>query len=191
MPRERTVRQPAGPGRTRRTRTPRSAPSATEAQPAAAASDSILGAGRALARRLPRPPFTNVGFTRRALVLLGVFAILVLPYANSLRIMLNQQRDLATANAQIAERTAQVAEMDAQLQRWRDPAYVTSQARTQLGWVMPGETGYRVIGMDGKVVLEAGESSGLSGVAVADQTRWWDRVAESVKIADGDPAAKG
>nr|NLI49842.1 septum formation initiator family protein [Propionibacterium sp.] len=189
MPRERTVRQPAGPGRTRRTRTPRSAASASEGGPAATASGSgMRAAGRALARRLPRPRLRDVGFTRRALVLLGVFAILALPYANSLRILVNQQRDLALANAQIAERTAQVSELDAQLQRWRDPAFVMSQARTQLGWVLPGETGYRVIGTDGKVVLEAGESSGLAEAGVADETRWWDRLADSVRAADGAPA---
>ena len=169
MPRERTVRQPAGPGRTRRTRTPRSAASATENGPAATASGSgVRAVGRSLARRLPRPRFRDVGFTRRALVLLGVVAILALPYANSLRILVNQQRDLALANGQIAERTAQVADLDAQLQRWRDPAYVMSQARTQLGWVLPGETGYRVIGADGKVILDSGESSGLSAAGVAD-----------------------
>ncbi len=187
MPRERTVRQPAGPGR-RRTRTPRSAPSATETPPAAAASGvGILGAGRALAGRLPRPRFKDIGFTRRALLLLGVLGLLALPYANSLRIMANQQRELDVATAQIAERTAQVSDLEAQLQRWRDPAHVMSEARTQLGWVLPGETGYRVIGLDGRVVLDTGDSSGLSTESPEDRTRWWDRLSESVKTADAPP----
>ena len=31
-----------------------------------------------------------------------------------------------------------------------DPDYVRTQARERLGWVVPGETGYRVVGADGK-----------------------------------------
>ena len=126
-----------------------------------------------------------MGFTRRLLVLIGVVAILALTYANSLRIMLNQQRDLATANAQIEQRTAQLSDLDAQLQRWRDPAYVKSQARTQLGWVMPGETGYRVIGTDGKVVTDDGAGTTITTTTPADQVRWWDRLTRSIEAADG------
>lgn len=193
MARERTTRQPAAPGRTpRRPRTPKSAASAVETPTTAptARSASTASVVRSVASRLPRARFRDIGFTRRALVLVGVVAILALTYANSLRILLNQQRDLDTANAQIAARSAKVVELDAQLERWRDPAYVKSQARSQLGWVMPGETGYRVIGLDGKVVLDGGETSGLSAAAAADPTRWWDRVADSVRVADGKPSTK-
>lgn len=182
MARERTTRQPAGPGRTvRRPRSPKSAVSASEAP-----TQKLV---TAKPRRRPiAPRFRDIGFTRRALVLVGVVAILALSYANSLRIMINQQRDLATANAQIAGRSAQIAELDAQLQRWRDPAYVKSQARTQLGWVMPGETGYRVIGLDGKVVTEDGASSTISTTATTDQIRWWERLSSSVQAADALPS---
>lgn len=184
MPRERTTRSPAGPGRTvRRPRTPRSAPSASE--PVASA-PSPKPSPRT---RRVGPRFTDIGFTRRALVLVGVVAILALSYANSLRIMISQQRDLATTTAQIEQREAQLATLDAQLQRWRDPAYVKSQARTQLGWVLPGEVGYRVIGADGKVITDAGSGSAIATAGTPDPTRWWDRLATSVQAADG-PAAK-
>ncbi len=180
MPRERTTRQPAGPGRNvRRPRSPRSPRSASDA--------ALLDAPEPQAgRRRPRqaPRLKDVGFTRRALVLLGVVAILALTYANSLRIMLNQQRDLAATNAQIAQRTAQVADLSAQLRRWEDPAYVASQARAQLGWVMPGEVGYRVIGLDGKVIADANAGTAISTTSMGDTTRWWDRLAGSVQAAD-------
>ncbi len=178
MPRAGTTRQPAGPGRTvRRPRSPRSAASASEP------TRSVRAPRGPRKRFLPK--LRDVGFTRRLLVLIGVVAILALTYANSLRIMLNQQRDLATANAQIEQRTAQLSDLDAQLQRWRDPAYVKSQARTQLGWVMPGETGYRVIGTDGKVVTDDGAGTTITTTTPADQVRWWDRLIRSIEAADG------
>lgn len=123
-------------------------------------------------------------------MLTAVVAVLVLSYANPVRILLTQQRDSATAKAQIAGQTAQLAELEAQLKRWEDPAYVKAQARTQLGWVMPGETGYRVIGTDGQVVVDPGSSSSISSTSVFDQTRWWDRLASSVLAADGPTPKK-
>ncbi len=192
MPHEpRTTRQPAVPGRnTRRPRSPRSSASASDAptQPKTAS----LAAGAALqgvARRLPRGRPLKVGFTRRALVLVGILLILGLSYANSLRILLNQQRDLADVQAQVTARTAEVADLESQLLRWQDPAYVKSQARTQLGFVLPGETGYRVIGADGRVVVDATTSSGVASSGPADPTRWWDKMATSIAAADkvGEP----
>lgn len=177
MPRERTTRQPAGPGRNvRRPRSPRSA-----------SETATLDAVQAKpGRRRPRlsPRLKDIGFTRRALVLVGVVAILALTYANSLRILLNQQRELSTTNAQIAQRSAQSADLQAQLARWQDSAYVASQARAQLGWVMPGEVGYRVIGLDGKVITDADASTTIATTSAGDPTRWWDRLAGSVRAAD-------
>ena len=178
MSRAGTTRQPAGPGRNvrrpRSPRSPRSAASATEP----------TRTGTRRTSRLFLPQLRDVGFTRRLLVLIGVFAILGLTYANSLRVMLNQQRDLAMATAQVEQRQTQLTELEAQLQRWRDPAYVKSQARTQLGWVMPGETGYRVIGSDGRVVTDDGAGAAITTTSAADQVRWWDRLAGSVEAAD-------
>lgn len=184
MARDRTTRQPAGPRQaSRRPRTARIAsPTSPSPAPRTARTPSQAADVPAAAPWTRR--VRDVGFTRRALVLLGVVAILALSYANSLRIMLNQQRDLATANAQIQARQAQLTDLDAQLQRWRDPAYVKSQARAQLGWVMPGETGYRVIGLDGTVMDDPGTTHVIAGADGGAGLRWWDRLATSIAAAD-------
>ena len=180
MARERTTRQPAGPGRSvKRPRTPKSAASANEPLTMAARSK--------IAVRKLGPRIRDIGFTRRALVLVGVLSLLALSYANSLRIMLNQQRDLAAADVQIAQRTSQLGDLDAQLERWRDPAYVKAQARAQLGWVMPGEVGYRVIGADGKVIEDDARHGALAVAADEEATRWWDRLVGSIQAADAQP----
>ncbi len=191
----RTTRQPAAPGRNvRRGRTPRSSSTAPTAGSAPSASERPHGAtaslaerGRAAARRIPRATAlrVNPGRTRKLLVLMGVLLVLAVTYANSLRVMFVQKRDIAAVQQQIGQKQAQAADLTAQLQRWNDPAYVKSQARSQLGWVMQGETGYRVIGLDGKVLTEDGSSSGVAASgAPSDQTRWWDRLAGSIQTAD-------
>lgn len=128
--------------------------------------------------------------TRRALVMLVVLVVLVISFGGSLRIYLSQQHDLAVAEQQIRERSAQIAELETELARWNDPDYVRAQARERLGWVMPGETGYRVVGPDGKplgggVVIESEQVL----PAGEHEPVWWDRLWGSVQTADA-PARK-
>lgn len=193
MPRERTpARKPAGPGRPeRRPRTGARSASATTAagqrQPQAPdAAPAAAGKPPRPARRLPRR-VTAFRLTRRAIFLFSVLALLALSYVGSLRVLLVQQADLATAQQQIAERSVRVAELEDDLERWRDPAYLKTQARTRLGWVMPGEVGYRVIGRDGQILSGDSEIEGI-GTHTASQydPRWWDRLGGSVEAAD-DP----
>lgn len=124
-------------------------------------------------------------FTRRALVLALVLVVLAISYAGSLRIYFGQAHDLAVAEQEIRDRQAQIADLQAELARWDDPAYVKAQARERLGWVLPGETGYRVVDDNGKplgggVVL--GTGTGVDPDA-ANQ-HWWDRMLGSVATAD-------
>ena len=90
--------------------------------------------------------------TQRAIALLVVVGLLVISFVGSTRIYLDQQSDMATARTQIAEQQATIAQLQDELSRWNDPSYIKTQARERLGWVMPGEVGYRVIGTDGTVV---------------------------------------
>lgn len=163
-------RQPSGRGRsTKRTRTPSAAPSA----PAAPNK-------RTEARRGPR-----MALTRRALAVVAVVALLVFSFAGALRVWLMQSQELALATAQIEQRQAQIAELENELARWQDSAYVRTQARARLGWVMPGDVGYRVIGPDGEVLSGTSE---IEGVGAAHSTgleeRWWDHLSTSLQEAD-------
>lgn len=192
MPRDpRPTRQPGAPGRkVRRPRQTRS--SASPAEPVPHGATASLAEPRPLrkARRRRRETLRHIAFTRRALVLLGVLLALGFSYAGPLRILLSQQRDLATTQAEISQRTAQVNELQSQLERWEDPAYVKSQARTQLGFVLPGETGYRVVGVDGKVITDKGTGAGVAAIGPADTARWWDRLASSIQTADRPSTGK-
>ncbi len=184
----------------RPTRTPPATPRRTPRRPRATVSSVTTGGaksavGRAAAskaaqragatlRKLPALP-SRLGLTRRALIVIAVVVLLGLSYANSLRIYVGQANDLATAEAQIKERSDRIAELEDELRRWDDPAFVRAQARERLGWVVPGETGFRVLGPDGKPLG--------SGVVITSQTKlpagehaemWFDRVWASMQAAD-------
>lgn len=191
MARERASRAPAGPGRGgRRPRTPRSAPSATEPT-RSPSGERRAGAMRLrLPARLGRARAAGFGVTKRALVLIGVLAILAVSYAPSLRTLLNQQRERAATTQQIQQREQQVQLLEAELERWRDPNFVISRARSELGWVLPGETGYRVVGADGTVVSVGDDSVAVLPAAAAPSSHWWDRLAASARAADAaEPTA--
>ena len=119
------------------------------------------------------------------MVLLLVVVVLAISLGQSLRIYLSQQHDLAVAEQQIRDRSAHIADLEGELARWNDPEYVKAQARDRLGWVVPGETGYRVIGADGKplgggVMIESEQEL----PAGEHDPVWWDRLWGSVRAAD-------
>lgn len=140
----------------------------------------------------PAPTATSRGsstFTKRALVLLLVVAVLGVSYASSIRAWLNQRSEQSSLAAQIAAEKAAIAASQTQKARWNDPAYIESMARLRFGWVMPGERSYRVIGKDGKVL--SAETSQLPtplGASSAGSPPWWKGSLDSLKAADADPA---
>lgn len=164
-----------GPGRTPR----RSRAGARPSSPASAAEAPTRTEGSAPVLRW------GLRLTRRALVMILAVVVLALSFVGTLRIYLSQQHDLAVAEQQIRERSAEIADLESELARWNDPDYVKAQARQRLGWVMPGETGYRVVGPDGKplgggVVIESAQRL----PAGEHDPVWWDRLWGSVQAAD-------
>ncbi len=132
-------------------------------------------------RRLSRVG-SGISFTRRAIALAVVVAILALSYIGSLRIYFQQQKEIAVAQQQIVERQAAIDRLNDELKRWDDPDYVKTQARDRLGWVVPGEIGYRVIGPDGKVV--SGQVGSIKGRTDPENQTWYEKMWSSVQAAD-------
>lgn len=135
---------------------------------------------------------SGLGITRRAVALIVVVAVLVLSYATSLRVWFNQQGEIAATQADIRERQERIAQLEDELDRWNDPEYVKTQARERLGWVVPGETGYRVVGPDGEPLGGAGELGGRSDdTAPPQEAAWWGQLFGSVQAVDQPvPAAE-
>ena len=126
--------------------------------------------------------------TGRAAVLLLVVAVLAVSYASSMRAWLKQRSDINTLNAQIAEQRQDVAALRLQKQRLHDPAYIQSLARSRFGWILPGETGFRVIGADGKVLSDGGSQlSDPTQPAAPPKTEWWQDTYATVVTAGAEP----
>ncbi|MCL2736424.1 MAG: septum formation initiator family protein [Propionibacteriaceae bacterium] len=130
-----------------------------------------------------------LGMAQRVFALVATLAVLVVTFVSSYSVYLSQQRDIAEANAQIADHNAQIADLNDQLQRWQDPAYVRAQARDRLGWVMPGEVGYRVIDANGQII---GGTVGLTpAVDDTTPTPWYDTLWASLSAADQPTPPEG
>ncbi len=171
-----------GPGRGRAGRRPTSAAPTKRRSTRATASEPPPGQGASSSRSK---------LTGRAAILLLVLAVLTVSYASSMRAWLKQRSEINTLSAEIATHKADVAVLEQTRRRWHDPAYIETQARLRFGWVLPGETGYRVIGADGNILSDGvGELSDPNVAAPAHQPEWWQNAWGSVVDAGANPADK-
>ena len=179
-----TARPAPGPGRgrprarttSRKARTPRT-PEGSPAVPLAAATSGP-----------PRP----TSLTARAIALAVVVLILTISYASSLRIYFAQAHDIAATKAEIAERQQRIVSLEGELAKWQDVNYVRTQSRERLGWVVPGEIGYKVVDADGKPLGGGAEISAESADPVRPpEDAWWAKLWGSVAAADQPAPATG
>ena len=110
--------------------------------------------------------------------------ILTISYATSLRIYFSQAHEISATKAEIAERQQRIRDLQGELARWDDEAYVRTQARDRLGWVVPGETGYAVIGADGKPLGGGAEIKAEASPQEPAPDSWWSKLWGSVQAAD-------
>jgi cell division protein FtsB len=118
-----------------------------------------------------------------------VFGILTL--SPSLQIWFQQRQEIADYSIQVQRAKDAVARMKVERQRWDDPVYIRSQARSRLYYVLPGEVSFLVMDSNG---VNLSDTSGTVGAALAAQQRntevgkgitetkrnWVDNVLESV-----------
>ena len=173
----RPIGKPDAPGRARRERAQATAGgSKANAVPPVVAAAEPQPSG---------PPRKRLAFTRRALVLLLLVVMLAGSYVGSVRTLLMQQQQRAVAERQINDYTSRVVQLESELQRWRDPAFVKTQARARLGWAMPGEIRFQVIGADGQVLSGDRAVEGVGGYGEPSTgIPWWEVVGRSISIAD-------
>ena len=123
--------------------------------------------------------------TARAIALAVVLLILTISYASSLRIYFAQAHEIAATKAEIANRQQRISDLESEVARWDRPDYVRTQARERLGWVVPGETGYKVVDVNGKPLGGGAEiTSDTTPEPQKPQDAWWDKLWGSVEAAD-------
>lgn len=137
---------------------------------------------KAMSRKPEPQPRANRAMTAtwRLTVFLVVIAGICLVLATSLRVYFAQAQEIAAVRSEIAAERERIADMEDQLERWQDPEYVRSIARVRLGWVMPGEVGYRVIDADGNPL----EGATMEDPEPEMKGEWYEKMWTSVRLAD-------
>jgi cell division protein FtsB len=133
--------------------------------------------------------------TVRTLVLsvVGLLAlVLLLP---TVRAYVNQTGELRELQRELAEAEATHDGLEAELDRWEDPAYVESEARDRLNFVMPGEQPWRVLDPE-TVVDDIDPQTGREITdgpvqGYDDGVPWYEAIWTSVQVAGEQPAPDG
>ena len=123
-----------------------------------------------------------LGVTQRAIALAVTVAVLMISFVSSAGVYFSQQREIAQVKAEIAASRAKIDSLQDELNRWQDPAYVQAQARERLGWVMPGEVGYRVIDAEGNII--GGTILNPAVVNDEESKSWYETLWLSLVLAD-------
>ncbi|WP_165067920.1 FtsB family cell division protein [Marisediminicola senii] len=126
------------------------------------------------------------GFTIVALTLV-ILTIVVL--APSLRILVEQQREIAALEATVAQQQAAVEDLEEERARWDDTSYLESRARERLDYVFPGEFSLLVI--DDGESLAAPDGLPISENIQATDVDWISTMFSSVLTAGLTDAAAG
>jgi len=142
-----------------------------------ASGSSRVGAGRSASGT------TGTRFTARALILLAVAVLLVASYTATIHAWWQQRSEIAALKASNRQAEKDIENLHVEIDRWDDPAFVKQQARERFGWVMPGEIGYRVVGIDGELQGEVGR---LDEPPTKGEKPWYGKLWGSVEQA-GEP----
>ena len=97
----------------------------------------------------------------------------------SLRAYLSQQAQYDAVVAKIKEASDTSTALENELAQWKDDTYVRSQVRERLGYVMPGDTSYVVVGADS---MKEAEASGGATPGSQDAP-WYKELRDSSRAA--------
>ena len=139
---------------------PRQVPAERAASAAGSGSGSSGSRQRGLPMAVPErtlPP--------RVVILAVVCLLAFVVIFTSLRAYLSQQAQYDAVVDRIKEASDTSTTLENELAQWKDDTYVRSQVRERLGYVMPGDTSYVVVGADAPWYEELRDSSRAAGQA--------------------------
>lgn len=87
------------------------------------------------------------GVSTRLLILFIVLFVVAVTLAPPTQHYFAQRAQISALQADVESNRKKLEEARTELQRWRDPEYVKSQARDRLHFVLPGERQYIILGV--------------------------------------------
>lgn len=115
--------------------------------------------------------------------------VLLLP---TVRAVVDQTAQLHTAARRLEVNLAEVDRLTGELERWSDPAFIESQARSRLSFAMPGDKVWRTVGgnyPDGQSAVLYDTGYDVSELEISDDVPWFKILSDS--LADADEADPG
>jgi len=91
------------------------------------------------------------GISTRLLILFIVLFVVAVTLAPPTQHYFAQRAQISALQADVESNRKKLQEARAELQRWRDPEYVKSQARERLHFVLPGERQYIILGVQSEI----------------------------------------
>jgi cell division protein FtsB len=119
------------------------------------------------------------GISTRLLILFVVLFGVAVTLAPPTQHYFAQRAQISALEADVDSNRKKLEEARAELQRWRDPDYIKSQARDRLHFVLPGERQYIILGVNNQV------DDGTAAAAPINQdfplgVPWYSRVISSI-----------
>ena len=147
-----------------------------------------MPAGRPSSSRMGRSGSGRPVLSARAGAALGVLVVLIAILALPFKEWITQRARIADLEGQLAWHTQRVDDLEASLDRWKDPAYVETQARSRLHFVRPGQVGYVVLT---DTASEESDKTATRPMAEVPQGGpWWSAMWSTVQRA-AEPAGSG
>jgi cell division protein FtsB len=119
------------------------------------------------------------GISTRLLILFIVLFAMAVTLAPPTQHYFAQRAQISALEASVESNRKKLEEARAELERWKDPDYVKSQARARLHFVLPGERQYIILGATPEV------SDSTQGAAPVNQdfplgVPWYSRIISSI-----------
>lgn len=153
-------------------------PRQVPAERAASAAGSGSGSADSQPQGLPTTAPERV-LPPRVVTLAVVCLLAFVVVFTSLRAYLSQQAQYDAVVAKIKEASDTSTSLENELAQWKDDTYVRAQVRERLGYVMPGDTSYVVVGADS--IKQPGASGGAT--QGSQDVPWYQTLKESAQAA--------
>ncbi|MER7796723.1 septum formation initiator family protein [Microbacterium sp. NPDC096154] len=121
----------------------------------------------------------GIRFSGFAAIMLGLVVLAVLVLAPSVATYVEQRQKIAALQEAVQVTQDEIAALERERERWKDPAYITAQARERLYYTKPGEVRFLVID-DLEETETPQDPEPVSADVEEKQSDWMDGLLRSV-----------
>ena len=159
-------------------------PSRTPGRPTRSA-DPVAPRRRPVSARRPvdvRGWLGGIRLSGFMVIMMGLVVLAAFVLVPTIGTYVDQRQRIAALAVAVSVTKDEVADLEAQRERWRDPAYITTQARERLYYVKPGEVVY-LVDNDLTAAEVPQETAPVTEAVGQTRTDWMSQLVRSVTEA--------